>query len=470
MKIYVKQLVTDIRVWIFLFMIVRLVGINNPPLDTAHSWRQITGNMVARNFLEVDANILYPRVDMAGDKCGITGTEFPLLNYIIYLLSLLFGWNHWIGRLVVLITSAFGSWYFYKIVNRFWKESIAFNATFILLISNWFIYARKIMPDTFSVSLCLIGVYYILLFFEHRKWYSILVGSFLILLGGLSKIPALLVVAPLGLMLFDNRIRLKTKKLFIFAMFLLIIPIVWWYFYWVPYLVIKYEYWHYYMGTSFQNGLIELGQNVKDSAEKFYFDALKYSGFGLFVWGLYLIFKGDKKDGRLLKWIFLIESFFFVVFMIKAGRNFWVHSYYIIPFIPIMALVASYGLSYFSSKKWQLALLTLVVVEGFANQQHDFRINSKEKSRLDYELWADSFSKRSDLFVIDGGDNPKDLYFTHRKGWTISPKEAIDNHYIDSLTSMGANFLWINKTDNFSNNIRKKVVFENNQCIVFQLR
>ncbi len=85
MKNYFRTLFSDIRVWIFLFLLVRLIGVFNAPLDVAHSWRQITGNMVARNFLEIDANILYPRVDMAGDKSGITGTEFPLLNYIIYL-------------------------------------------------------------------------------------------------------------------------------------------------------------------------------------------------------------------------------------------------------------------------------------------------------------------------------------------------------------------------------------------------
>ncbi len=62
--------------------------------------------MPARNFLEVDANIFYPRIDIAGEKTGITGMEFPLLNYIIFLQAKIFGYAHWYGRLINLIVSS----------------------------------------------------------------------------------------------------------------------------------------------------------------------------------------------------------------------------------------------------------------------------------------------------------------------------------------------------------------------------
>jgi hypothetical protein len=63
-----KLFLQDIRFWILLFFIVRLYGITLPPLEVAHNWRQATVTMVARNFAEVDANILYPRIDIAGKK------------------------------------------------------------------------------------------------------------------------------------------------------------------------------------------------------------------------------------------------------------------------------------------------------------------------------------------------------------------------------------------------------------------
>ncbi|MCH8319269.1 MAG: hypothetical protein IIA88_12395, partial [Bacteroidetes bacterium] len=116
---YSKTILTDFRFWILLFFVIRLYGITNPPLEGAHSWRQVAVNMVARNFLEIDSNILYPRVDMAGEKTGITGMEFPLLNYLIFLISELFGFAHWYGRLLNLIVSSIGVYFFYLLIKKY---------------------------------------------------------------------------------------------------------------------------------------------------------------------------------------------------------------------------------------------------------------------------------------------------------------------------------------------------------------
>ena len=42
-------------------------------------------------------NIFYPTVDLGGEKTGIVGCEFPILNYLIYVASLGFGYEHWYG-------------------------------------------------------------------------------------------------------------------------------------------------------------------------------------------------------------------------------------------------------------------------------------------------------------------------------------------------------------------------------------
>ena len=61
MKVF-NLLIRDIRFWIILFFIIRLWGITNAPLEVAHNWRQTTVTMVARNFLEIDNNIFFPRI------------------------------------------------------------------------------------------------------------------------------------------------------------------------------------------------------------------------------------------------------------------------------------------------------------------------------------------------------------------------------------------------------------------------
>jgi hypothetical protein len=144
---------SDIRFWLLVFFLIRLFGITNPPLEISHNWRQCQTNMIARNFYEGGPDLFHPRIDMAGEKTGILGSEFPFFNLIIYLFSIVFGYAHWYGRLINLVVSSLGIWCFYLLLNKLINRKVAFNATIILLSSIWFSYSRKIMPDTFSVSL-----------------------------------------------------------------------------------------------------------------------------------------------------------------------------------------------------------------------------------------------------------------------------------------------------------------------------
>jgi 4-amino-4-deoxy-L-arabinose transferase-like glycosyltransferase len=173
--------IRDIRFWIFLFFIIRLIGITNPPLEVAHNWRQTTVTMVSRNFFETDNSIFFPRVDFAGEKTGITGMEFPLLNYMIYLLAKLFGYDHWYGRLINLIVSSFGLWFFFKLTQKYFNNKIAFYSTLVLAVSIWFQYSRKIMPDTFSMSFLTASLYYGSNYLDNMRssiWNLILYGLF----------------------------------------------------------------------------------------------------------------------------------------------------------------------------------------------------------------------------------------------------------------------------------------------------
>jgi hypothetical protein len=78
--VHIRTMLRDIRFWIVVFFILRLVGITNPPLETGHNWRQSLTCMIARNFLEIDNNIAYPRIDMAGEKPALLVLNFRFLT------------------------------------------------------------------------------------------------------------------------------------------------------------------------------------------------------------------------------------------------------------------------------------------------------------------------------------------------------------------------------------------------------
>jgi len=91
---------------------------------------------------------------------GIMGSEFPIMNYLVFGLYKLFGVDWWQGRLLNLVVSSIGCFFFYKTIFQFIKKDIAFAATLILLASLWFSLSRKFMPDVFSASLVLIAIYF----------------------------------------------------------------------------------------------------------------------------------------------------------------------------------------------------------------------------------------------------------------------------------------------------------------------
>jgi len=467
-----RKTLKDIRFWIFVLFIIRLIGITNPPLEVGHNWRQTTVTMVSRNFLEADNNIFYPRIDIAGEKSGITGMEFPLLNYMIYIIAKIFGYQHWYGRLINLLISSIGLFYFYKLTRKYFTEQIAFSSTIVLAVSIWFQFSRKVMPDTFSMSLIIACIYYGSNYLENtlNKNYFLHLISYGVLmsLGVLSKLPSGFLLVIFVFFLLGKNISIKRKVIFTIVSLIGILPVVVWYYYWVPYLVDKYEFWHFFMGKGFSQGFNEILQNLNETLSKFYDTALKFIGFIVFLYGLgYSIIKGDSK----IYFLFILTFVSFSIIIFKAGNTFPHHNYYIIPFVPVMALIAGYGLSKIKYPKIALILLIVISIEGIANQQHDFRIKEKEKQLLNLEKDLDSLSLRSDLIIINSGNYPTPMYFAHRKGWVNTNDKISDEEYIKSLKDRGLKYIIILKrsfgTETSLN--RYKKVLENEDYSIYEL-
>lgn len=462
-----QKYLADIRFWILLFFLLRLYGITNPPLEISHNWRQTFTNSIARVFFELNNSIFYPQSTIYGDRTGIVGTEFPLLNYLIALVSKIFGYTHWYGRLINLIVSSFGIYYFYKTLERFIKPSISLNATLILMCSIWFAFSRKIMPDTFSISLTIAGIYYGLTFLYTSRTTLLIASTLLLCLGILCKIPALYLLSIFLLSLLDKEVALKNKILFCFAGGIILLVVTSWYFYWVPYLESLHGNQLYYP-RSFSTGAKELIQNIGPTAEKFYFSSLQsFIAFLFFIIGLLLIILRREK---VLIAVLSLCTFVFLLFIIKTGDVFSLHNYYVIPYTPIMAMIAAYGINEIKNLKLQIAIIALIMIEGIANQHHDFKIKDTESYKLQLETIADRVSKPGDLIAINGGENPQQLYFSHRTGWRLNNEQAKDPLFIRQIKTQGCKYLFINKQylspDNFSNYLK---VFENEHYLVFKL-
>ena len=168
-------------------------------------------------------------------------------------------------------------------------------------------------------------------------------------------------------------------------------------------------------------------------------------------------------------WIFVLGSLAYSLVVIKGGRTFYLHSYYIIPFVPLMALVAAWSLQFIKSVRIIQLLMFLVIAEGILNQMHDFRINTREQHVLRLENIADLEIPKHDLMVINGDVNPRDLYFTHRKGWTIANDQLRPNT-LDSLRKLGCRFLIFDKTNDLPHyRFLYPIRYQDSDYVIFSL-
>lgn len=469
---------TDVRWLIFIFFLLRLYGITNPPLEMNQNWRQATTNMWARNFLEVDNNPLYCRVDMAGDLTGITAKEFPLFNYLIYLAADLFGWQHWYGRLISLVVSSFGVWFFYLLAKKYLdapiqslitnhQSPLAYPATLVLLCSIWFGHSRIIMPDTFSMSLVLMGLWFGLEWLHRGGGWRLVLFGLLATLGALSKLPSGFLLVALTMPFLDKTI-LWPRKIGLAAMSLVVLGSCgWWYFYWLPHVVQTYGFEQYPM-RSVAVGMWEILGDLPETAERFYQSALKsYVAFGLYLAGLCWAFY--KKEWKLLG-LFGLLSMVFVGYMFKSGSSFYHHNYYIIPFVPVMAMMAGFALAQIQQPKFRNLLLLAITVESIANQQDAFRIKKTELPKLQLEAIADSLSQRTDLVAFYFPDgNPQELYFAHRKGWVVDDSQIGNADYFSDLARRGCKLFFFNKKLRSEKMLPgAELVFENDNYLVFK--
>jgi uncharacterized membrane protein len=462
--IHLSKSFSKIEFWIFIFFLIRLTGITNPPLETGHNWRQVTGLMVARNFLETDANILYPRVDDNEGSTGIIGMEFPALNYLYFIAAKFFGYTHWYGRLINLIISSIGLLFFGKIVSRFFSSRVALASTLFLMASIWFSFSRKMMPDTFCISLMFAGIYYSIKYLEKGRVMYLLWYVLFATLAVLSKIPAGIYFALLIPLAFKK--YNINRKVLLYSVTLIPLALTYiWYFIWNPHLSSEFGLW-YNAGKSIPVGYGEIISNFGPVAKNFYFHAFSsYIIFVFFVAGLFLIINNQNK--------ILLASFFsvgcvFIIYILKSGFYFYHHNYYIIPFVPIMALVAGYAISRVK-KSWLFAFLIVIgVSESILNQQHDFFIKDSETYKLELESIADIVSMPSDLIAINGNQNPQQIYLSHRKGWNCNDDQISDSIYIREITRKGCRYLFVN-THTTSTTINKPVAFKNEHYTVYDL-
>lgn len=168
------------------------------PLVDAHSWRQVTNADITRHFSEGVMNPFLPRVSWGGLN-GIVGMEFPLLHYLTAILWRIAGEREIIARLVTVAFSVTSVWLIYVLGARLFSRPAGRAAAFLFAVSPCLVYfGRSYLSDTPMVTLSIAAVIAWDRYFERPDLGRAVIASSLTALAALVKLPAILVLAPIG--------------------------------------------------------------------------------------------------------------------------------------------------------------------------------------------------------------------------------------------------------------------------------
>jgi 4-amino-4-deoxy-L-arabinose transferase-like glycosyltransferase len=366
--------------------------------------------------------------------------EFPLLYYIQGKLGVLFGFHVGIGRLLNVLISTCGLVYFYALVRRFAKEKTAFYAALLLMVSCFFMYSRKVMPDTEALAVYIIGIYYFFKALRFGRWKDVVLSFIMLSLGLLLKISVLPLFAFVAFAFVKISNEPKKPVVFLIPM-LSLIPACIWYFIWNPYLAAHFGSWYNLGGGLLDGGKAFLESPFLLLEQLVFHPFFSYLALASCLYGIIRFLKSG------VSWAWKISLPLFMVlfsgYALKSGVIFLTHEYYILSAVPLLAIVGGYALSTLGKYAWVLMLC--ISLEAIGNQLYDFRLNQSEAYKLGLGQVAERYIPTDALVAINGNSNPQELYLLGRKGWNLSDETLRQKAKVNELTAKGCTYLVVNK-------------------------
>lgn len=296
------------------------------------------------------------------------------------------------------------------------------------------------MPDTAALAVYIMGSYYFFEALRYGKWKDILPALGGLSLGILLKISVLPLVA-VGVFAYVY-FRNKPKKAWVLLLpWIAVIPALVWYFVWNPYLAANYGNW-YNTGGSLLHGACALGNEPIALIKHLMFHPFfSYLAFGVLLVGVWKVIRLEVDMAvRVALPVFLL---LFIAYAMKSGEIFLTHEYYILPTVPVLAIVGAFALV--QLRKFAVWVMLLISVEALANQAHDFRYNTGEAYKEELASLANQFIPRSALVAINGNSNPLELYLLNRKGWNLSNEAIADLGLLQQIKHKGCRYVVLNR-------------------------
>ena len=463
-----------VRSWLLgivvLGLVVRLFEVGEPLIDK-QAWRQADTAAIARNYFEEGYELLWPRVDWRGATSGYVEMNFPLYPFLVSVLYGLWGEaNDSLGRLLSSLFSVATSLVIFSFARRLFDDDFtALCAAFFFLFFPLNIYfGRVFMPEPLMLLLSVTALWLFHCWAASGRLVHAFGAALSAALCFLIKVPTLYLGFPLLAMALQRwgwRFILR-PSLWLYAIAILV-PAVLWYTHAADLFTetgLTFGIWNRYGYDKWDRGVLFTVDFYRQVGWRFFDSIYTPIGSIAVLLGLYACAK-ERRDWVLWGW--LCGLVLYVLIVPEGNRK--LH-YYQLPFVPIGALFAAQGVAWINGKwsvisgnKFSLQRVLPISFCTFGlfaysagalapyydqpNNIHAYYESCHRAGQLiDSKLPSDALLVVGDLDENSGApfraQSPTLLYYSHRKGWQITPEEFTSAH-LDRLAAQGADFFLV---------------------------
>jgi hypothetical protein len=457
-------------------LVVRLYHITYPIYDCM-SFRQTQTASTILNYFRDGIDLLLPKVNSIGSP-GVLVLEFPLFQVIGALVYKIFSPDIIYIRFLSIICCLVAALYLYKLARLFFdKTSAIFSIVFFLFAPLNIFFSRTPMIETFAAMLSIMFLYYFTLWVTQRKTYMLVLGIILASLALIVKPPYSLIMFPVIVYYAFYTYRLKAlrdKQLWIGVFIPLIILVVWQIY--ANHANAIYnsvnDYPYKQLHSAFEVKLTELNTwyfgTISQRLDPRTYLTIGYRIYNeiLTVVGTILLFVSipliNKKHALFFEvWLATVILSFIVLLNLN-----YVHNYYQLPCVSILAIYCGRGLKIIWDKIQSINILKyhkykiLVIILLLYLFNIAYVINNVNYYHTDtpgyYELGEQinkTLPNNDDMVAIstDMGDlwNPTLLYFADKTGYMV-PQSMLNEEMIGYFRDKGVTWLVIINYNEYS--------------------
>lgn len=468
---------------IMLLTLAMHAHILNRELVGPHVWRQTQTQTVINNFATESLNILEPRVNQPAHTNRLKLMEFPIMQWLFALPQKIFGNHIMISRslsLLIGLSSILGMYRLGKQLFRNKPLGIITAWTFCFS-PLFYYYTINPLPDNMALCCCIWAIYYYFRYYNSGANINLIISAIFLLLATLAKLPYVLYGSVAIAHLFISRKKKKDAAFtpaIIYSIFLL--PAIVWYTLAIP----------TWNGNNVLNGLFHTSNYDQNELLNIITGTListlpelllNYGAVIFLLSAVYYLIKHKAYKDEYVLILITVSLSLLVYYVFEINMISLVHDYYLLPFLPLLFLLVTYGAGRLLSAREKgirvVASIALFILPATAFMRANSRWNTDKPgfNKVYYEQ-QETFQHiiPEDALCVVGNDYSTHilLYYLDRKGW-VYYHDKINESDLRFYISEGAQYFFTDSEIDQQPSIKqffKSKIFDKDEVRVYSLK